>query len=33
MSNAPKSDPYQCSWCGKTYVVPALARACEEKHR
>lgn len=25
-------NPYRCSGCGKTYVVPSLAKACELKH-
>lgn len=29
----PKPDSWRCSWCGKTYVVPILARLCEGKHR
>lgn len=22
----------QCDWCKTTYVVPSLARICEDKH-
>ena len=25
-------NPYRCEWCGETYVVPSLARKCEQKH-
>lgn len=27
-----KDDPWKCGYCGKHYVVPQLARSCEEKH-
>ena len=27
------SDPWVCRICGQHYVVPALARDCEAKHR
>jgi len=23
---------WECAICGKTFVVPSLARSCEEKH-
>lgn len=26
-------DPYRCSVCGALFVVPALARSHEDKHR
>ena len=26
------ADPYLCELCGRRWVVPALARACEQKH-
>lgn len=26
------TDPWKCSWCGAVYVVPELARCCEDKH-
>ncbi|MGZ4610436.1 MAG: hypothetical protein ACXV2H_09290 [Actinomycetes bacterium] len=29
----PKPNPYQCAWCGKTFLVPLLARLCEETHK
>lgn len=25
-------DLWVCEWCGKHYVVPVLARDCEDKH-
>lgn len=25
-------DLYRCALCGKLYVVPSLARACEQRH-
>ena len=28
-----QTDPaYRCQHCGQVYVVPTLARLCEEKH-
>lgn len=27
------TDPYQCSICGKWWVVRCLARDCESKHQ
>lgn len=27
-----ETDPWQCSVCGKPYVVPTLARNCERQH-
>jgi hypothetical protein len=27
-----KRDPWKCKTCGKMYVVPGLARDCEQRH-
>lgn len=26
------NDPYRCKECGTGYVVPSLARDCEQRH-
>lgn len=28
----PLTDPYRCEWCSRRYVVPSLARDCEDDH-
>lgn len=32
MTTGPAPDPYVCATCGARYVVPSLARDCEQTH-